>query len=135
MYCGRQEHAALSSGQKMEMDSSIKMFITIYKITWCHIVNSNETHTQRVLPSPKIAPENTPPPKKKREREREKTKFTKFCAERDRNHLQCVKPNLQSLLFCISMSHDLKICASYSFVDLLNFACTIACQYHWCTFW
>ena len=71
MYCGRQEHAALSSGRKMEMDSSIKMFITIYKITWCHIVNSNETHTQRVLPSPKIAPENTPPPKKK-ERERER---------------------------------------------------------------
>jgi len=62
MYCGRQEHVALSSEQKMEMESSTKMFITIYKITWCHIVNSNETHTQRVLPSPKIAPDNNPNP-------------------------------------------------------------------------
>jgi len=102
MYCGRQEHAALSSGQKMEMECSTKIFITIYKIMWCHIVNSNETHTQRILPSPKIAPDINPlrpAPQKKRNRE---NKLTKFCAERDRNHLQCVKQNLQSILFCIS---------------------------------
>ena len=107
MYCGRQEHAALSSGQKMKMEYSTKMFITIYQIMWCHIVNFNETHTQRVLPSPKMAPDNkTLPTPQKRKRE---DKFTKFCAERDRNHLQCVKPYLQPHLFCISMSHDLKL--------------------------
>jgi len=128
MYCGRHEHAALSSVQKMEMECTTKMFINLYKIMWCHTVNSHETHTQKVLPSPKIAPDNKPTPPCPQKKEREK--LTKFCAERVRNHLQCVKPNLQSLLFCISMSHDLKTCTNYSLVDLLNFACTIAHHYH-----
>jgi len=35
-----------SSRQKMEMENSTKMFVTIYKIMWCHIVNSDETAIQ-----------------------------------------------------------------------------------------
>ena len=74
---------------------------------WCHIVDSDETCIQRLLPSPKVALDNhtlTQPPPLPPEK-REKTNFTKFCAERGRNHLQCVKQNVQSLLFCISMCH------------------------------
>ena len=116
---------------RMEMESSTKMFWPIYKIMWCHTVNSSETHIERVLVSLKVVPENILPLHPKRE----KTKFMKFCAEWDRNHLQCVKLNLQSNLFFISMSHNLKTATSYNLVDLLNFACKIAHQYHWCTFW
>jgi hypothetical protein len=54
-YCGRQEHAASLSGQKIEMENSTKMFIPTYQTMWYHIVNSDETHIQRVLPSPKVA--------------------------------------------------------------------------------
>jgi hypothetical protein len=43
-----------SSGQKIEMESSTKIFILAYQIMWCHTVNSDETHIQKVLPSPKV---------------------------------------------------------------------------------
>ena len=58
----------LSSGQKIEMESYIKIFIPTYQIMWCHIVNSYETVIQRVLPSPKVALDTnpTPPPQKGR---------------------------------------------------------------------
>ena len=38
-----------SSGQKMEMENSTKMFITIYQIMWCYIVNSYETVIQKQI--------------------------------------------------------------------------------------
>jgi hypothetical protein len=57
MNFGRQEHATSSSGQKIEMESSTKMFIPIYQIMWHYTVNSDETVIQRVLPSPKVTPE------------------------------------------------------------------------------
>ena len=71
MYCGRQEHVASSLGQMNEMALFTKMFIPIYQIIWCYIVNSNETAIQRVLPSPKVAldnrthPQPNPPPQEK----------------------------------------------------------------------
>ena len=75
MYCGRQEHAASSSGHKTEMESSTKIFIPTYQIMWCYIVNSDETVTQGVLSCPTVAFENHPPPPPKKS---QKTNFTKF---------------------------------------------------------
>jgi hypothetical protein len=43
-----------SSGKKNGMESFTKMFIPTYQIMWCHIVNSDETHIQRVLRSPNV---------------------------------------------------------------------------------
>jgi hypothetical protein len=58
---------------------------------WCHIGNSDETHIQRILPSPKVAldnhtpPSTTPPPKKK-EWERERVSERERQRERKKVH-------------------------------------------------
>ena len=74
----------------MQMESYTKMFITIYKIMWCHIVNSNETHTQRVLPSPKKDPDNnTHHPTPPKERVMEKNIHQILCRKKEESFTVC----------------------------------------------
>ena len=52
---------------------------------------------------------------------RQKTNFIKFWAERGRNHLQCTKPNVQYLLYCISMCHTPRERLQFKFIFLYYF--------------
>jgi len=121
--CTVADRNMLPSSSEQKLESYTKIFIPTYQIMWYHIVNSDETIIQRVLPSPKVALDTTstpnppPPPrhhcpKKRSKRER---KFTKFCAKRGMNHLQCMKRNIQSFLFCISMYHRTSVHLQFQF--------------------
>ena len=81
MYCGRQEHAASSSGQKTGMEISTKMFIPTYQIMWCHIVNYDGTHIQRLTTAKSkssswhTASNTSPPSPQKKERKQRSPNF------------------------------------------------------------
>jgi len=75
--CTVADRNMLPSSSEQKMESYTKIFIPTYQIMWYHIVNSDETIIQRVLPSPKVALDTTstpapPPTPKKNLKKREK---------------------------------------------------------------